>query len=464
MQTALSIARTEVANTQTATPETTPTLGPATPVPDPKAVIPPNPDQQVYTDPNGWYVVNIPADMRRADQPNVFFQPSGQLFETGYLPQMGYMSNADNVLHWLSDLGFKPEQSSFEDKKASCPMPTDTKHDDRVQYEVHENPAADPEHRFVYIKTTSNDPNDPLRVTFSWLKPVSETRAETSLTPLSPDEASFWANVGPMPAGISVTEDEQLSPPVQKTQAKPSPTPKKITIEELGYDTRNTFPFHAVEGDVLLPELYRDGRPLLGYAVIHISDVYTFSTKTGRINAFIVEVDKGKGRGHFLIQNDAIRDWNAGELDFSFRPILYQDQLLWLSLRGTQVAVKNSNGELLCSFEKLLQPMEYPAFKSWKGHWIFGVDDFVVEDGEVLNQEFGFQEVFHWDLINDKPVYFFRKGARVGISYDGQILPLQYEDVIHGFRRDPPIYVEDNYLHFYAKRAGVWHYVVVKFK
>ena len=472
VQTATSIVPTKAAKEeQTATPEAAPTVAMTTPTPDPKAVIPPSPNEQVYTDPDGWYVVNIPANMQPTDKPNVFQRP-GNSFETGYLPEMGYMSNAANVLYWLTDLGFKPGQSTFEDKKAACPRPTNTNDAPVVEYQIRENPGADIEHRFIYIKTSNslNDPKHHLNVTFSWLKPVSETRTETSQIPLSPEESSFWDNVGPMPSGISVTESNQPSLPVWNAQANPSPTPKKITIEELGYETRDTFRFHNDEGDFLVAELYKDGRPLLGYAVVDISDVYTFSTKSGRITAFIVQVDTGKGRKHFLIQNDAIRVWDAGELDSLFPPILYQNQLLWLGLQGAREEVKNSNGDVLCSFQKAGQLMDYPTFKTWNDHWIFGVDDFLVEDGVVLNQKFGFQEIFGWMLINDKPVYFFRKGARIGISYDGQILPLQYEEVTHGYMccGAPPdgteIFIDDNGLHFHGKRDHSWYYVEIKFK
>lgn len=345
------------------------------------------------------------------------------------------MSNAINVRHWLTDLDFQSEQSFVAHGQATCPTPKNTDSAYTVNYEVYENPGADPEHRFVYIKTISDDnrPDYRLYVTFSWLKHVSAIRDETNVVPLSPDEASFWKSAGSMPSGISVIEDEQPSQTAWETQTNPSPTPQKITIKDLGYELRNTFLFHRREGDILVPQLYRDGRPLLDYFVTHTSDVYTFQAKSGRITAFVVEVDAGNGREHFLIQNDAIRVWDSSELDSLFKPILYDEQLLWLNAQGGRVNVKNSKGDIICTFKRNERPMDYPKFRTWDGHWILELDDFVVQDGEVLNQKFGFQEVFNWGLINNKPVYFFRKGARVGISYDGQILPLQYEDVTHGF-------------------------------
>jgi len=95
------------------------------------------------------------------------------------------------------------------------------------------------------------------------------------------------------------------------------------------------------------------------------------------------------------------------------------------------------------------------------------VGDFVIQDGEVLNPKLGFEEIFNWSLVKDKPTYFFRKESRVGISYGGQILPLQYQDVAHGLCCGPSQSnprISDDFMHFYGKWDGVWYYVVMKFK
>lgn len=78
--------------TQTAPPESTlpieTQLALITPTDfsNPTAVPTPALDQQVYTDPNGWYSVFFPADMEPTDKPNVFSH-MGDFFETGYLSE-----------------------------------------------------------------------------------------------------------------------------------------------------------------------------------------------------------------------------------------------------------------------------------------------------------------------------------------------------------------------------------------
>jgi len=70
-------------------------------------------------------------------------------------------------------------------------------------------------------------------------------------------------------------------------------------------------------------------------------------------------------------------------------------------------------------------------------------------------------------LIEEKPLYLFRKGPRIGISYDGKILPLEYQDVARywccGFSVNNPA-VDSNGAHFFGKRDGVWYYLVVDVK
>jgi len=58
------------------------------------------------------------------------------------------------------------------------------------------------------------------------------------------------------------------------------------------------------------------------------------------------------------------------------------------------------------------------------------MDGQVEVDGRSLNQELGYDEIFGWRLLEGKPFYFLRKDNRIGISYDGQAFPYQYDEVI----------------------------------
>ncbi len=106
-------------------------------------------------------------------------------------------------------------------------------------------------------------------------------------------------------------------------------------------------------------------------------------------------------------------------------------------------------------------------FLNWDGHWVWVLRDLLIIDGEILNEELGFQEIFYWRLVDGKPAYFFRKDGRVGFSYNGEIFPLEYQDIARykccGYAVNNPS-IGDHNARFFAERDGVWYYVVLKYR
>lgn len=486
MGTAISVARTEFAETQLAITEAPPTMPPATPIPNPNDVAPPGPDEQVYIDPDGWYSLNFPASMKSFDKPNVFIGPGS--LETGYLPKLGYMPKAMDVCIWLANFELKPDQSAigfffegFRSSETACYAGS---------YFIRENVAADLDHRFIYVKT---DGHQYINYKLFFLRRQPEAKPATTLTALAiAYQASFWANLSPMPPGISVAEytkqptgkDDQFH--FVPTQAWPTPQaqtnsgmPQKTTLEKLGYELK------AGPSSNYPNLLYRDGRLLLEN-ILSVSPVYIFSTASGPITAFTVDVDRLNGRKMFLIQNDAITNvWSVGGVDEEqYSPILYRGELLWKRLtHDGHILITKSNGEIVFTFATYFGA-SFPSsdLKAWNGHWVLEVNGYVIQDGEAINldKDFDFKKIFGRNLIHDKPFHFFRKDGKVGISYGGKILPLQYDDIAYDdtsayFDAVPPAtccdnaaktpYFSPDSVLFYANQKDTgWRYVVVKFK
>ena len=489
---------------ETAIPASTPSialqLGLATPTLSPGATVffTPAPDQQVYNDPEGWYSVYFPADMKPTEKPNIFLR-EGDFFETGYLPEMGHMSNIMNVCAWRANIELESGQSTVDwgfmlsptfQSEPRCSVLSKGIFEESIQYDIFEIPAADPEHRFVYIKTSWSsfnaiNGNKRPGASISWLKPITP-RQEPTLALLSDEELSRWKQTAPLLEGASVTEyalppgsdpsqqahlirelpEEALPEWFRNRSNLPVPT-KTLTVEEqlkpLGYE--------LIQTDSGWKRLFRDGKVLFE-DVVNVSSVYTFSADSGQINTFIVNA-KGSGGNYensFLILNDAIYTWEYNGQDPPFAPILHQNEILWVKATqdGDRVQILKSNQEVVSSFAVYSEPLyAVSRFKAWNGHWILSARDFLIQDGEFINEKLGFKEIFSWGLIAEKPVYLFRKGPRIGISYDGKILPLQYQDVARykccGFAVNNPS-IDGTSIHFFAKRDGVWYYVVVKFK
>jgi hypothetical protein len=449
-------------------------------------VVPPTVNEQVYVDPEDWYSVNFPANMQPTDKPNSFVGGDG-LFETGYLP---YMSKPINLCLWLANVEAEPELSGVN-WMPPCSVSAKTENGYNVEYAIYENSLADPEHRFIYVKMGRYLPGSGSHIkhSVSWLKTAPER--STVNMPLSPEEVSFWENQESMLGNASIMEyalppvaqagptqemllrfvPEELQPDWEARRTEASRSPKEPTVEEqlksLGYELKvvETQPAYR-------QQLLRDGRLLFDY-VFNIPKVYKFSTVSGPIYAFVVNtVDTGYSGyfGSFLVVNDAIYLWDYSPSDTAnLAPILYQGELLWAKgVQNAGVEIRRSNREVLFTFRTYFAThLEVDSFQAWNDHWILTAGDFVVQDGEILNQKLGLQEIFEWSVIEDKPVYLFRKGARLGLSYDGKVLLLPYQDIPRGlccgFTVNNPITLDDS-MYFFGKRDGIWYYVVVKFR
>jgi hypothetical protein len=89
----------------------------------------------------------------------------------------------------------------------------------------------------------------------------------------------------------------------------------------------------------------------------------------------------------------------------------------------------------------------------------------IVQDGESLNQQYGYEETFGYQLIYEKPFYFFKRDGQIGISYDNQEMELGYTQIPHyqccsGAELNPKS--AQSMVAFFAQRDGKWYYVEIR--
>lgn len=105
------------------------------------------------------------------------------------------------------------------------------------------------------------------------------------------------------------------------------------------------------------------------------------------------------------------------------------------------------------------------TFCAWNGSWFLETSDFIIQDGEILNHKFGYDEMFGWRILDKKPFYFFTKDGSVFLSYDGQELPIKYDYVPHyrccevGSQQNPN--GSANKIWFLGARSGFWYSVEI---
>jgi len=452
--------------------------------PDDIIVPTPSPDEQLFFDPEGWYSVTFPGDFQPTNLKNRFAKDN-RYIEFGYLPDLGNVTGIDNVCAWIANVYEDDPKNwivDWFDRSDNCSLKTKEELPRQIKYQVFYNPNSDPHHRYVYVKTSWRD--CPVEHKFSLLNPIGQKHMQ-ELDLINAELLTEWENTAPILDDVTVKEyklpagsnpyremlisslPEEAKPYWARDSYTPSvhrsteESPVENILESLGYEMK--YP----DGINNYGQLFRDGRLL--FDPVYKTFSYKFDTETGTIYAVEVVSEYGKDEA-YLILNDAIHQWSYSHQDPGFPPIIYQGEVFWIRAdeEWDHVQIINSDQEVKFSFAIYSEPMHSTRnFLNWNGHWVWVLRDFVIVDGEILNQALGFQEIFYWVLIDDKPAYFFRKDGRLGFSFDGKIYPLEYQNIAVymccGYAVNNPS-IENDCVRFFAERDGVWYYVVLDFQ
>jgi hypothetical protein len=220
-----------------------------------------------------------------------------------------------------------------------------------------------------------------------------------------------------------------------------------LALEPFGYQ---------IEASERVYRLFRDG-DLLSAGITTLGPISVNAEESNFVLGF------EDPRGSFLLQKDGATEWNAVQ-HFFIWPVYVGNDLITIDAGDSWETLNVlRNGEIV--FTQAVTPaVENPvrALRSFNGQWILETQNTVIVDGEDIGQKPGYDEIFHWQPLNSKPFYFFVNDGKVGLSYNGQTLPVQYDQVIHGQCCEPTIFNpdgSDQMVWFYALRDGVWHYV-----
>ncbi|OGO36474.1 MAG: hypothetical protein A2W35_13020 [Chloroflexi bacterium RBG_16_57_11] len=88
----------------------------------------------------------------------------------------------------------------------------------------------------------------------------------------------------------------------------------------------------------------------------------------------------------------------------------------------------------------------------------------ISQDGKLLNDLYGYEELFGFQLMAGEPFYFFTQDGMIGFAYGGQVVMAGYDEIpYYGCCSSGalnPISAE-NMIAFFAKRDKVWYYVEI---
>lgn len=123
-----------------------------------------------------------------------------------------------------------------------------------------------------------------------------------------------------------------------------------------------------------------------------------------------------------------------------------------------------------------------PTYPSFLGLWAYGDEWFIettqsnktgeypyavgdiIRTGQSLNMLYGYDESFGFQLLAEKPFYFYKKDGKFRASYDGQDMVVEYDEVPHYLCCSAgginPIKSE-NMVSFFGKKEDKWYYVEI---
>jgi hypothetical protein len=123
-----------------------------------------------------------------------------------------------------------------------------------------------------------------------------------------------------------------------------------------------------------------------------------------------------------------------------------------------------SGGKEVFSYAILPAAVKNPVdgLWSWNGQWFLGVNSRWIVDGKPFNPEASLDETYGWQVLMGQPFYFFTKMGKTGISWGGQPLPVEYDEVVHGMCCEASAFNPvsgSKFAWFYARLLGTWYYV-----
>jgi hypothetical protein len=137
-----------------------------------------------------------------------------------------------------------------------------------------------------------------------------------------------------------------------------------------------------------------------------------------------------------LFRKNGITPYDC-DLHYWTNPVFIGDQLVTLEkdyADGGKRALIRVDGVPVFSYASALPDSEIPmagGLAEWQGKWLFIANNTLIIDGEIINPQWGYGEIFDWQLYYGKPVFFFERDGRYGLSYDGVELPITWEYIFH---------------------------------
>jgi hypothetical protein len=168
---------------------------------------------------------------------------------------------------------------------------------------------------------------------------------------------------------------------------------------------------------------------------------------------------------------NGIEPWPGQEQSASGTPpVFYKGRIAYAQTVNGELSVIAGTDVIYADYTagekapRSLLAWDHPAQGS---HWALDLDGRVIIDGQDLSQTAGYEEIFHWQVIQQQPFFFFVDNGLTHLNYAGKVQPFYYDLVVHGSQDVNGLFnpgSNDRMVWFYALRDGLWYYVEAQAK
>lgn len=175
------------------------------------------------------------------------------------------------------------------------------------------------------------------------------------------------------------------------------------------------------------------------------------------------EVSASEGVSTLSIGNDTLRAVETYEEKYVSVEVTRNDQQIFTTKTGVISPINNFRG-LWAVDNKWIMEVAHVEEDPNDPNAAFSIWGEIIQDGESLNQKYGYEEAFGFQILDAKPFFFFKKDGQIGMSYDGKETPLNFTEVPHylccsASSMNPRS--GEKMVAFFAKRDNVDYYVEI---
>lgn len=171
-------------------------------------------------------------------------------------------------------------------------------------------------------------------------------------------------------------------------------------------------------------------------------------------------------RKTIIIVNDYYTDWPSD----CKSPRFYKNKLIFFQNNNIKLIDINSynwsvdKAEILYQYRSsgkiIWEP--YVNLTVIDTNWVLEYQNKVIINGIDIGKDNGYTNVFHYCIINNKPLYFYENNEEVYLSFNNKTINNKYDKVIHYNCCESSIFNAENnnqMIWFYALKNNKWYYV-----